>query len=158
MVNDTILKQVVGAGIGALIGAFLGVTVCVCGVLSFKRPLEGLLKFIGSTVKGPAAVKVAEAAIVVETGAVTAVVGEGAGAAAGAGVGTGTVIAGCVIGTAALIGGVAGGITGWKAAEDADSVYDAMKKAAEVNYKNGKTVVEMAQEFVSLVMNNKKDN
>ncbi|XP_056615384.1 uncharacterized protein LOC130430340 isoform X2 [Triplophysa dalaica] len=153
MVHNTILKQVVGAITGSVIGAFLGVT--VCGVIVFKIPLNGLLKYIAAIDK--------EAAAVVETGAVTAVVetgvvAEASGAAAGAGVSTGTGIAVGVIGTAALVGAVAGGITGWKAAEDADSVYDAMKKSAQVNYENGKAVVETAQEFLSLVVNNKTDH
>ncbi|KAI7791516.1 hypothetical protein IRJ41_021691, partial [Triplophysa rosa] len=191
IVHNKILEQFVGATTGALIGAFLGVS--VLGVTLFKIPLKALLKYILASTGKASAVKAvaAEVAAVVETGAVAAVVETGAvaavvetgavaavvetgavaavvetgavagvvetGAAAGAGVSTGAVIAGSVLGAAALVGAVAGGITGWKAAEEADSMYDAMKKAAKVNYDNAKAVVEKVHEFGSLVGNN-KDN
>jgi len=62
-------------------------------------------------------------------------------AAAGAGIGA---TAGCICGAAAIIGGVGGGITGYKAAEEADSVCDAIKRAAIANHENAKPIVGMA--------------
>ncbi|KAF4111635.1 uncharacterized protein LOC131543222 isoform X1 [Onychostoma macrolepis] len=98
---------------------------------------------------GAAAVEAAVAGGAAETGAVAG----GAGAAAGAGVSVGTISAG-VLGVAAVLGAVGGGITGWKAAEEADSVRDAMNKAAMANYENAIAVVEKIQEFVTLTLKN----
>ncbi|KAI7791517.1 putative GTPase IMAP family member 7-like, partial [Triplophysa rosa] len=101
-------------------GAFLGVSFV-------SVTIKTVVAAEGAAVTGVVAV--------VETGAVA----EGAGAV---GAGVGTVIAGSVLGAAALAGAIVGAITGWKAAEEADSMYDAMKKAAEANYENAKAVVE----------------
>ncbi|KAK9971291.1 hypothetical protein ABG768_024665 [Culter alburnus] len=73
----------------------------------------------------------------VETGAV-------AGGAAGP-------IAACAaLEVAGVAGAVGGGITGWKEADDADSVGDAIIKAAKANYTNTKAVIKHVKEFISL--------
>ncbi|XP_067296697.1 GTPase IMAP family member 7-like [Pseudorasbora parva] len=77
--------------------------------------------------------------------------GIGAGAAgigAGtAGFGAGAAVA--VLKASAFAGAFVGGVTGWKAAEDADSVYDAMTKAAKLNYENATAVLENAHKLVA---------
>lgn len=158
IVHKKILKQVAGATTGAVIGAFLGVFVACAAGVTLLKALKSLLKITVNTAaeRGAATAAAAAtttvagaAAVVAETGAVA----EGTGAAAGAGVGTGTVFAGSVLGAAALVGAAQGAITGWKAAEEADSVYDAVNKAANVNNENAKAVVEKLQELLALNKN-----
>ncbi len=48
------------------------------------------------------------------------------------------------------------GVTGWKAAEEAESMYDAMINAAKLNYENATAVAENIQQFVDNIFNNKK--
>ncbi|XP_056588056.1 GTPase IMAP family member 7-like isoform X2 [Triplophysa dalaica] len=67
------------------------------------------------------------------------IVGVGAGAA-GSGVAVGV-----IFGAAAFAGAIGGGVTGYKAAEDVDSVSDAIRNAAKLNYENAKAVVKKAE-------------
>lgn len=53
------------------------------------------------------------------------------------------IAAGFMLGTAALAGGVVGGVTGWDEEEEADSVCDAITKTAKANYEFAKTIVQM---------------
>ncbi|XP_067303802.1 GTPase IMAP family member 5-like [Pseudorasbora parva] len=64
-------------------------------------------------------------------------------------VGAAAAIAVGVFKVSALAGAFVGGVTGWKAAEEADSVYDAMNKAAKLNYENATAVLENAHKFVA---------
>ncbi|XDV19449.1 hypothetical protein PO909_024919 [Leuciscus waleckii] len=80
------------------------------------------------------------------TGAVAVEAGVAAGAGIGAAAGTG-IAAGVILGTAALAGAIGGGITGYKAAEEADSVRDAIKMSAKATYKNAKGVVKKAEQL-----------
>ncbi|XP_016118139.1 GTPase IMAP family member 7-like [Sinocyclocheilus grahami] len=138
IVHDKFLKQLVGASTGALIGALLGAGVALASVMAVLQaihPLKALAVGVsgaGAAAGGAAtAAKAAVAGGAAEAGAVAG----GAGAAAGTGVSAGTTSAG-VLGVAAVIGAVGGGITGWKAAEEADSVCDAMNKGATASYEN----------------------
>uniref|UniRef100_A0A672MCK6 AIG1-type G domain-containing protein n=1 Tax=Sinocyclocheilus grahami TaxID=75366 RepID=A0A672MCK6_SINGR len=65
----------------------------------------------------------------------------------GARAATGPVILPGVLRATALTGAIGREITGWKDAEEVDSVYDTMKKAAKVNYEYRKVMVEKIQEF-----------
>ncbi|XP_048039230.1 GTPase IMAP family member 7-like [Megalobrama amblycephala] len=114
------------------------------------------------TTAGASAVVAAGAAgvgtVAVEAGIVTgAAAGAGAveaGVAAGAGIGAAAgigIAAGVILGAAAVAGAIGGGITGYKSAEEADSVLDAIKISAKVNYKNAKEVVRKAEELPSNV-------
>ncbi|XP_067256582.1 GTPase IMAP family member 4-like [Chanodichthys erythropterus] len=88
------------------------------------------------------------AAATAGAGAVEAGVAAGAGIGAAAGTG---IAAGVIFGAAALAGAVGGGITGYKSTKEADSVSDAIKISAKVNYKNAKEVVRKAEELPSNV-------
>ncbi|RXN13670.1 GTPase IMAP family member 7-like protein [Labeo rohita] len=57
------------------------------------------------------------------------------------------IAAGVVFGSAALVGAVAGGITGWNEAEEADSVLDAITKTAKTNFEAAKSFVKMADDL-----------
>ncbi|XP_058637682.1 GTPase IMAP family member 7-like [Onychostoma macrolepis] len=144
IVHKKILEQVAGAATGALIGALLGAGVALASVVAVLQKYYPLKKLIKAKV---------EAAVTGGGGA--AVAGAAAveiGAAAGggpAGVSAGMITAG-VLGAAAVAGAAGGGVAGWKAAEDADSVCDAMKKAATANYENAKATVEKIQELFTL--------
>ncbi len=81
---------------------------------------------------------------VAASGTVAVEAGVAAGAGIGAAAGSGIAV-GVIFGAAALAGAVGGGITGYKAAEEADSVLDAIKMAAKVNYENAKDVVKKAE-------------
>uniref|UniRef100_A0A671MHE0 Zgc:195075 n=1 Tax=Sinocyclocheilus anshuiensis TaxID=1608454 RepID=A0A671MHE0_9TELE len=162
IVHEIFLKQLVGASTGALIGALLGAGVAlasVVAVLQAIHPLKEQLRakaavaVLGAGAAAGGAATAAEAAVAGGAAEAGAVAG-GAGAAAGTGVSAGTTSAG-VLGVAAVVGAVEGGITGWKAAEEADSVCDAMIKAATANYENATAAVEKIQEFVTLALNKK---
>ncbi len=81
---------------------------------------------------------------VAASGTVAVEAGVAAGAGIGAAAGSG-IAAGVIFGAAALAGAVGGGFTGYKAAEEADSVLDAIKMAAKVNYENAKDIVKKAE-------------
>lgn len=79
-------------------------------------------------------------------GAVAAEAGVAAGATAGSGIAVGV-----ILGAAALAGAVEGGITGYEAAEEADSMLDAITFAAKANYANAKKVVTKAEQLPAKV-------
>ncbi|RXN14273.1 GTPase IMAP family member 7-like protein [Labeo rohita] len=152
IVHKKIMEQVAGAATGVLIGALLGLGVALVSIVTVLRqvcPLKALMKAkIAAAVEGAGGLFVAE--IAVETVVAGGAAAGGARAAADAG----TITVG-VFGAAALAGAVGGGITGWKVAEDADSVNDAMKEAATACYENAKTAVEEIQKSVALALNTK---
>ncbi len=111
--------RLAGVTTGTLIGAFLGIGIAVAAVVALLKAAK-----FASGVK----------AIGVEAAA-----GAGIGAAASSGIAAG------VIGAAALTGAVGGGITGFKVAEEADSVGDAIIKTVRASRANAKTIVEMAE-------------
>ncbi|KAK7177155.1 hypothetical protein R3I93_001204 [Phoxinus phoxinus] len=120
----------------------------VAGGAAAVEAVAGGAAAVEAVAGGAAAVEaVAGGAAAVETAGAAG----GARAAAGAGVGAGTY----VVGVAALAGAIGGGVTGWKAAEEADSAYDAMTKAATLNYENAKVVLKNIRELVALASNNK---
>ncbi|KAI2647387.1 GTPase IMAP family member 7-like protein [Labeo rohita] len=116
--KKTFLVRLAGVTTGTLIGAFLGIGIAVGAVVAL--------------------LKAAKFASAVKAIGVEAAVGAGIGAVADSG------IAG-VLGAAALVGGVGGGITGYKVTEETDSVGEAIIKAARASHENAKTIVEMAE-------------
>lgn len=115
--------------------------------------LNEVFKAIATTVTaaGGAAVAV-EAGVAAEATAGAVAVEAGVATSAGIGAAPGSGIAvGVIFGAAALAGAVGGGITGYKAAEEADSVLDAITFAAKANYENVKYVVTEAEQFRSNV-------
>ncbi|XP_056318554.1 GTPase IMAP family member 7 [Danio aesculapii] len=174
-VQNKILEKVTGVTTGVLIGVFLGVGIALAAFWALFQaifPLRALLNMatLGTFAKGAltgekadgednaekadgegkaeeADDKTREAAEEMggKTARETAVK---AMAAAGNAVSGATTIT-AVLGTAAFAGALAGGVTGYKAAEEADSVYDAMVKSAKLNYDNAATMIGKAQEFVT---------
>ncbi|XP_042615227.1 GTPase IMAP family member 9-like isoform X1 [Cyprinus carpio] len=165
IVHEKLMKQITGALTGALIGAFLGAGVALASVVAVLQaicPLKELLRdkvaaaVLGTGAVAGGAAAAVEAVVAGGTAEAGAVAG-GAKAAAGAGVSAVSISAG-VLGVAAVVGAVEGGITGWKAAEEADSVCDAMNKAGKANYENATTAVEKIQELVAFALNKKNIN
>uniref|UniRef100_A0A9J8DIW4 Zgc:195075 n=1 Tax=Cyprinus carpio carpio TaxID=630221 RepID=A0A9J8DIW4_CYPCA len=159
-IYEKIMEHITGALTGALIGALLGAGVALASVVAVLlkiSPLKELLRAkVAVGVVGSGAAAAVEAAVAGGAAEAGAVAG-GAGAAAGAGVSAVSISAG-VLGVAAVVGAVEGGITGWKAAEEAGSVCDAMIKAAMANFENATAAVEKIQEFVALALNQKNIN
>lgn len=151
IVHNKYLIKLAGVATGALMGGFLGIGVAIKSIIillranKFTKQFKGIAKAIPST-----AAMAVTAAETVELGATAAVGTEGAiaGAAAGAAAGCG-VVASCVFGGAAVAGAARGGITGYSVSEDADSVWDAIGKAAQANLENAKTVVKSIEQFTS---------
>lgn len=124
IVHCNYLRQFAGAATEAVLGALIGIGVVVAPVLYILKSYFTLKTAF------------AEA-------------GVGAVVAEGAGVGAGT-LAASVLGVAAFVGAVAGGISGWNAAAEAESVSDAIAKAAMDTWENGKFLFEKAEEMVGL--------
>lgn len=151
IVHEKILKQLVGASTGALIGALVGAGFTLASLVLVLHQICPLKELLGAKVAAfgsGGAAAVAGGSVEAGAGAVAV----GAKAAAGTGVSAGSILAG-VLGAAAVVGAVGGGVTGWEAAEEADSMCDAMIKAATANYDNATALVEKIKE---LVANNKK--
>ncbi|XP_016365052.1 uncharacterized protein LOC107706012 [Sinocyclocheilus rhinocerous] len=134
IVHKKFLKQLVGASTAVVIGALLGACVAVAFVYTLLKPLKRCIAKRGAVVVTENVAESSEEFKLVASRRV--------GVVAKAGV--------AVIGVAAVVGAAGGGITGWKAAEEADSVYDAMIKAAQLNYENATALVEKAVEVVQL--------
>ncbi|KAI7813865.1 GTPase IMAP family member 7-like [Triplophysa rosa] len=159
IVHKKLLVRLAGVTTGTLTGAFLGVGVAVASVVALLKAasIPGAAAAAGAT--GLAAgTAVAEAGIitgVAGSGIAAGVTGAGVGAAGSgiaagiAGVGAGAagsgVAVGVIFGAAALAGAIGGGVTGYRAAEDGDSVSDAIRNAAKLNYENAKAVVKKAE-------------
>lgn len=159
IVHKKLLVRLAGVTTGTLTGAFLGIGVAVASVVALLKAasIPGAAAAAGAT--GIAAgTAVAEAGIIAGaagSGIAAGVTGAGVGAAGSgiaagiAGVGVGAagsgVAVGVILGAAALAGAIGGGVTGYKAAEDGDSVTDAIKNAAKLNYENAKAVVKKAE-------------
>ncbi|NP_001124132.1 uncharacterized protein LOC100170825 [Danio rerio] len=176
-VQKKILEKITGVTTGVLIGVFLGIGVALAAFWALLQaifPVKALLnmathgKFAKGELTGEKADgedkaekadgeekaeeaddKAREAAE--ETRGKTAVK---AMAAAGNAMSGATAVT-AVLGTAALAGALAGGVAGYKAAKEADSVYDAMVKSAKLNYDNATTMFGKAQEFVTDAFNDK---
>ncbi|XP_055050817.2 GTPase IMAP family member 7-like isoform X2 [Misgurnus anguillicaudatus] len=154
MVNKKLLIKLAGVTTGTLTGAFLGIGVAVASVVALLKAasITGAAAVAGATGAAAAAgaTGVAAGTAVAEAGLIT---GAGIGAAgsgiaagiAGVGAASSGVAAGVILGAAAFAGAIGGGVTGYKAAEDVDSVSDAIKNAAKLNYENAKGVVKKAE-------------
>ncbi|XP_016117572.1 GTPase IMAP family member 7-like [Sinocyclocheilus grahami] len=168
------LIRLAGVSTGILIGAFLGIGVAVASVVALLKAVgtaavsavagaveagvaagavgataaAGVVAVeagvaAGTTGAAVGATAAAAGTVAVETGVAA---GAGIGAAAGSGIGVGV-----VFGAAALAGAIGGGIAGYKAAKEADSVLEAIKISAKVNYENAKEVVKKAERLPSNV-------
>ncbi|KAL0159365.1 hypothetical protein M9458_043090, partial [Cirrhinus mrigala] len=116
-VVEKLLIELEGVSSGTLIGALLGVRAAVTVVVPLLK--TGILQEVVSPI--------------------TALAEKATGARIGAAAGIG-ITAGVILGSAAIAGAIGGGITGYKAAEEADSVLDASNKAAKATYKNAEKV------------------
>ncbi|XP_051575127.1 GTPase IMAP family member 7-like [Myxocyprinus asiaticus] len=140
IVHKKLLIRLAGVATGTLTGAFLGIGVAVASVVALLKAanIPGVVK--AGTVAGAAAAGAtgiaAAGTVAVEAGLVA---GSGIGAA-GSGI-----AAGVFLGAAALAGAIGGGVTGFKAADEGDSVSGAIKNAAKLNYENAKGAVKKAQ-------------
>nr|XP_055073491.1 GTPase IMAP family member 7-like [Misgurnus anguillicaudatus] len=145
IVNKKLRIKLAGVTTGILTGAFLGIGVAVTFIVA-------LLKAGSITEAAAAGTAVAEAGLITGAGigAACLITGAGIGAAGltGAGIGAASsgIAAGVILGAAAFAGAIGGGVTGYKAAEDVDSVSDAIKNAAKLNFENAKGVVKKAEE------------
>ncbi|KAK7171204.1 hypothetical protein R3I94_001210 [Phoxinus phoxinus] len=82
--------------------------------------------------------------------------------AAGAGVGLAgpglTAATGVAFGVAAFAGAIGGGITGYKAADEGDSVCVTIKNTAKLNYENAKGAAKKAQKHQHKLLNNENNS
>ncbi|XP_073764090.1 GTPase IMAP family member 7 isoform X1 [Danio rerio] len=179
IVHKKLLIRLAGVATGTLTGAFLGIGVAVASVVTLLKAVgtiagaaaagasglaggaSGLAAGASGLVTGASGLAagasgLAAGTVAVEAGLVTgasAGIGAGLGAAAGSGI-----TAGIVVGAAALAGAIGGGITGCKAADESDSVCDAIKNAAKINYENAKGVVKKAQKHQHKLLKIKKND
>ncbi len=133
-------RKIVGAMAGAVTGGCLAILVLGTSVvilMSQKIPPRMQTFIEAALAKGM------ERVTIVLGGGVTGGVTAGAGAAAG------QVAAGVVLGAPA-VGAVGGAIIGWEAAEDADSMYDAMTRATDTNFEMAKHVIENVHQFTAV--------
>lgn len=180
-VQNKMLEKVTGVTTGVLIGVFLGIGVALAAFWALFQaifPLRALLNMAtfgmcargvltGEKADGEDKAEKADGEERPEGGDGEGKDEKAEGKTAGEAVSTGITAAGnivsgaagtavtVVLGTAALAGACAGGVTGYKAAEEADSVYDAMVKAAKLNYDNATTMIEKVQDYVSNAFNKK---
>ncbi|XP_042582714.1 GTPase IMAP family member 7-like isoform X2 [Cyprinus carpio] len=140
VVHKKLMVKLAGVTTGTLTGAFLGIGVAVASVVTLLKAADVPGVINAGTVAGAAgATGIAAGVAAVKAGIAAAGIGvTGSGIAAAAGV---------AVGVAALAGAIGGGVTGCKAAEETDSVCDAIKNAAKLNYENAKGVVKKAKIF-----------
>ncbi|KAI2646166.1 GTPase IMAP family member 5 [Labeo rohita] len=129
IVYEKLLIRLAVVSTRTLIGAFLGIGVAVASVVTFLKAAK--IKEVINTISSAVT-----AANRVPNKVAAATVGGAAAVSAVAGMAEVGVAAGVIFGAAALVGASGGGITGYKAADEADSVLDAIKIAAKANYKN----------------------
>ncbi|XP_067308189.1 GTPase IMAP family member 7-like [Pseudorasbora parva] len=140
IVHKRLLVRLAGVTTGTLTGAFLGIGVAVASVVTLLKGTN-----VPEVVKaGTAAGAVGATGVVAGAAAVKAgIVAAGAGVGlAGSGLAAAT---GVAFGAAALAGAIGGGITGYKATNEGDSVCDAIKNTAKLNYENAKGAVKKAK-------------
>uniref|UniRef100_A0A8C2FZR5 Si:dkeyp-67a8.4 n=1 Tax=Cyprinus carpio TaxID=7962 RepID=A0A8C2FZR5_CYPCA len=140
VVHKKLMVKLAGVTTGTLTGAFLGIGVAVASVVTLLKAADVPGVINAGTVAGAVgATGIAAGVAAVKAGIAAAGIGvTGSGIAAAAGV---------AVGVAALAGAIGGGVTGCKAAEETDSVCDAIKNAAKLNYENAKGVVKKAKIF-----------
>ncbi|RXN36564.1 myeloid-associated differentiation marker-like protein [Labeo rohita] len=143
VVHKKLLIRLAGVTTGTLTGAFLGIGVAVASVVTLLKAgtvagAAGAAGAVGA-VGAAGATGIAAGAAAVKAGIVAAGASVGV---AGTGVAAAT---GIVVGVAALAGAIGGGVTGCKAADESDSVCDAIRNAAKLNYENAKGAVKKAK-------------
>ncbi|XP_073714922.1 GTPase IMAP family member 7-like [Misgurnus anguillicaudatus] len=112
IVKDKFLIKLAGVTTGTLTGAFFGIGVSIASVVALLKTGKNKEAVAGAT--GVAA---------------GTVVAKAAGVAAGIGAAVPGVAVGTILGAAAVVEAIGGGVIGHKAAEDVDSVSDAIKNA-----------------------------
>ncbi|KAI2663086.1 GTPase IMAP family member 9 [Labeo rohita] len=164
-VFEKFVRRLAGVTTGILVGAFLGIGVAVASVVALLKgtnysiackgvslgiaAAEAAAAAAGAGAGGAAAgagVVAAKAGIATAAGAAALEAGVATGAGIGAAAGAG-IAAGVLFGSAALAGAIGGGITGYNAAEQADSVLESIKNSAKANYEKSKRVVEKAEQL-----------
>ncbi|KAL1272016.1 hypothetical protein QQF64_031032 [Cirrhinus molitorella] len=151
IVHKKLLVRLAGVTTGTLTGAFLGIGVAVASVVTLLKAanIPGAVK--AGTIAGAAgATGIVAGAAAVKAGIIAAGASIGV---AGTGVAAAT---GVVVGVAALAGAIGGGVTGSKVADESDSVCDAIKNAAKLNYENAKGAVKKAKKHQHKLL--KKEN
>ncbi|XP_044039241.1 GTPase IMAP family member 7-like [Siniperca chuatsi] len=146
-VYTTLLVKFAGTTTGSLLGAFYGVAVMVGLVATVlnetSKPVQ-LQQAIG---------KLAKAALgggaVITGGAVLTGGAEGGVAGAAVAGGTAGITLGIVTGTSAAVGALIGGVTGYHAAEGADTPLDAAKRAAEAVRNEAQSVLDEANDVMN---------
>ncbi|KAK2913285.1 hypothetical protein Q8A67_001684 [Cirrhinus molitorella] len=146
IVHKKLLVRLAGVTTGTLTGAFLGIGVAVASVVTLLKAanIPGAVK--AGTVAGAAgATGIVAGAAAVKAGIIAAGASIGV---AGTGVAAAT---GVVVGVAALAGAIGGGVTGSKVADESDSVCDAIKNAAKLNYENAKASISLPERKIVLL-------
>ncbi len=148
IVHKKLLVKLAGVTTGTITGAFLGIGVAVASVVTLLKAanIPGMVK--AGTVAGAAgATGMVAGAAAVKAGIIAAGAGVGV---AGSGI---AAAAGVMVGVAALAGAIGGGVTGRKAADESDSVSDAIKNAAKLNYEKAKGAVKKAKKHQHKLLN-----
>ncbi|XP_026122276.1 GTPase IMAP family member 7-like [Carassius auratus] len=146
------LVKLAGVTTGILTGAFLGIGVAVASVVSLLKAANVAGVIEAGTVAGAAGVTgIVAGAVAVKAGIIAA------GAGAGVGVAGSGIAAAAGVAVAALAGAIGGGITGFKAAEETDSVSDAIKNTAKLNYENAKGAVKKAKKHQHILFKKEKN-
>ncbi|XP_052416676.1 GTPase IMAP family member 7-like [Carassius gibelio] len=146
------LVKLAGVTTGILTGAFLGIGVAVASVVSLLKAANVAGVIEAGTVAGAAGVTgIVAGAVAVKAGIIAT------GAGAGVGVAGSGIAAAAGVAVAALAGAIGGGVTGFKAAEETDSVSDAIKNTAKLNYENAKGAVKKAKKHQHILFKKEKN-
>ncbi len=128
-------RKIVGAIAGAVTGGCLVILVLGTSVVILMR--QNVPPQMHTFIEAALA-KGMEGVTIVLGGGVTGGVTAGASAAAGQ------------VAAVGAVGAVGGVIIGWEAAEDADSMYDAMTRATDTNFEMAKHVIENVHQFTAV--------
>ncbi|KAK7171201.1 hypothetical protein R3I94_001207 [Phoxinus phoxinus] len=153
IVHKKLLNRLVGVTTGTLTGAFLGIGVAVASVVNLLKAgnITGVMK-AGAAAGAAGAAGIAAGAAAVKAGVIAAGAGVGL---AGPGLAAAT---GVAFGVAAFAGAIGGGITGYKAADEGDSVCVTIKNTAKLNYENAKGAAKKAQKHQHKLLNNENNS
>ncbi|KAG1937905.1 GTPase IMAP family member 7-like [Pimephales promelas] len=149
IVHKKLLNRLAGVTTGTLTGAFLGIGVAVASVVSLLKATNVPEVVTAGAAAGAAGI--AAGAVALKAGIVAAGAGVGL---AGSGLAAAT---GVAFGVAAFAGAIGGGITGYKAADEGDSVCVTIKNTAKLNYENAKGAAKKAKKHQNKLLNN-EDN
>uniref|UniRef100_A0A8C1DN88 AIG1-type G domain-containing protein n=1 Tax=Cyprinus carpio carpio TaxID=630221 RepID=A0A8C1DN88_CYPCA len=137
MVHEEYVKRLAGVATGTLMGAFLGIDVVVRSVVTLLTPENP--QAVIQIVRAAAQNMTQECEI-------------------GSYLRAGITAAGGALCLAGAVGAVVGGVTGYKAAEEADSVNDSVTRAVADTYAKALHVNEKVQDLVSVASKDIKAN